>query len=616
MIGHALPPALLERIVTPSEGVPLFIEEMTRSVLENADALAGTLPSLSVPETLQALLTARLDRLPAAKTVAQVGATIGREFSRSLLAAVAQVPERQLEDGLDQLVKSGLATRRTLLNDAVYTFKHALVQEAIYDSLLRRRRARLHARIVSAAEGDELLGMSEPGLLGYHSAQAGLLAKAAAYYRIAGGRSAERAAVIETRTYLERGLQFAGNLPEGPDRHRLEAELLMALARILMATKGPNDPEAAIACERAAAVCRVLGSPEMLARALYSLGIIAETRAELATAQAIGEELVTLATDSGDVGIAIAARVRLGIVAYYRGNFVTARDHLAEALALCARGRHELRDTAIAPDPHVAAAYLGVALVHLGDTAQAIAHGEAAVEGARRFGSSSPAYALALSVLPRTLEVLRDAARCGACASTLVRLCEDQGFTFLLAVGQCSLGWSAARQGDIRAGLAILTDAVAALGSSGARIRPQVGKYPACGHSGAGRTARRGARADGRGPGILRDDRRRFPRCRVASAQGRASARGRRCGSGREAVPPGHRHRAQPVGEAVRAARHDQSGAAAGGARQEHRGAGPAPPVGGLAARRRGGGRCAGRTCAAGRSGGDILPDLTAGRKL
>ncbi|HET6197616.1 MAG TPA: AAA family ATPase, partial [Acetobacteraceae bacterium] len=138
MIGHALPPALLERIVTPSEGVPLFIEEMTRSVLENADALAGTLPSLSVPETLQALLTARLDRLPAAKTVAQVGATIGREFSRSLLAAVAQVPERQLEDGLDQLVKSGLATRRTLLNDAVYTFKHALVQEAIYDSLLRR----------------------------------------------------------------------------------------------------------------------------------------------------------------------------------------------------------------------------------------------------------------------------------------------------------------------------------------------------------------------------------------------------------------------------------------------------------------------------------------------
>ena len=103
-------------------------------------------------------------------------------------------------------------------------------------------------------------------------------------------------------------------------------------------------------------------------------------------------------------------KVRLGIVAYYRGNFVTARDHLAEALALCARGRHELRDTAIAPDPHVAAAYLGVALVHLGDTAQAIAHGEAAVEGARRFGSSSPAYALALSVLPRTLEVLRDAA--------------------------------------------------------------------------------------------------------------------------------------------------------------------------------------------------------------
>ena len=140
---------------------------------------------------------------------------------------------------------------------------------------------------MTAAESDASLGVTEPGLLGYHSAQAGLLAKAASYYRIAGGRSAERAAVAETRIYLERGLRVAGNLPEGPDRRHLEAELLIALGRILMATKGPSDPEAGVAFRGAVAVCRTLGSPEMLARALYSLGIIAETCAELTEAQSI-----------------------------------------------------------------------------------------------------------------------------------------------------------------------------------------------------------------------------------------------------------------------------------------------------------------------------------------
>ena len=215
------------------------------------------------------------------------------------------------------------------MTDAIYTFKHALVQEAIYDSLLRRRRAEIHARIVAAAESDASLGMTEPGLLGYHCAQAGLLAKAAAYYRIAGGRSAERAAVAETRTYLERGLQFAGNLPDGPDRHRLEAELLIALGRILMATRGPNDPEAGAAFQRAVDVCRKLDSPEMLARALYSLGIIGRNACRTEEGEAIGEELQALAAESGDTGIAIAARVRLGCVEYYRGDFVAARDHLA-----------------------------------------------------------------------------------------------------------------------------------------------------------------------------------------------------------------------------------------------------------------------------------------------
>jgi class 3 adenylate cyclase len=231
LAGHRLPPMLLDRIIAQSEGVPLFIEELTKSVLENAESIAGWPPVLTVPTTLQASLTARLDRLSAGKRIAQIGAVIGRQFSRSQLAAVAEVPAGQLAEGLEELLASGLASRRNERVDVVYTFRHALFQEAIYDGLLRRRRAEIHARVVAVAEGDVLLGLTDPGLLGYHCAQAGLLAKAASYYRTAGGRSAERAAVAETRTYLERGLHFAGNLPDGPDRHHLEAELHIAHGR-------------------------------------------------------------------------------------------------------------------------------------------------------------------------------------------------------------------------------------------------------------------------------------------------------------------------------------------------------------------------------------------------
>jgi tetratricopeptide (TPR) repeat protein len=432
---------------------------------------------LSVPGTLQALLTARLDRLPLAKRVAQVGATMGREFSRPLLAAVADMPEEQLAGGLEQLVASGLAYRRKEMPDAVYVFKHALVQDAIYASLLRRHRAEIHARTVAAAENDASLGVGEPGLLGYYCAQAGLLAKAASYYRIAGGRSAERAAVVETRIYLERGLQIAAGLPEGPDRFRLEAELLIALGRILMATKGPNDTEAREAFELAVAVCRKLDCSELLARSLYSLGVIAEASAELIRAQTIGEELRAVADRTGDTSILIAGHVRLGLVGYYSGQFVTARDHLTEALALSSRGTRELSDSAIASDPHVAAAYLSVILAQLGCIERSLFHGRSAVESAKKSGTSSPAYALVLSVWLRTLEILRDETGYREWAETLVTLCKEQGFSFLLAVGQCQLGWIAARQGDVGKGLELLAEGMDSLKALGATVRPEVAKY-------------------------------------------------------------------------------------------------------------------------------------------
>ena len=217
MTGHDVRAMLIDRIVTQSDGVPLFIEELTRSVVENVENIATGRSLPPVPETLQALLTARLDRLPAAKRVAQAGATIRREFSRTLLAAILPISDEQLAAGLDELVASGLASRRGELSEIVYTFKHALVQEAIYNSLLRRRRAEIHSRIVSASESDMSLGIGEPGF---------------SRLSLCAGRSAgeghillsNRGAAVPPNVprlrrrgiYLERGLQIAEHLTEEP----------------------------------------------------------------------------------------------------------------------------------------------------------------------------------------------------------------------------------------------------------------------------------------------------------------------------------------------------------------------------------------------------------------
>jgi tetratricopeptide (TPR) repeat protein len=276
---------------------------------------------------------------------------------------------------------------------------------------------------------------------------------------------------------LERGLQIVGNLPDGPDRHRLEAELLIALGRILMAARGANDPDARSAIQRAATVSRKLDSPEMLARSLYSLGIVAESRAELMEAEAVGEELRALAVDRDHKGIAIAAQVRLGTLKYYKGQFAAARDRFAEALALSASGTPELRDIAIAPDPPYAEAFLSVALAHLGYIEQAMSHGESAIKGAKKIGLSSPAFPLILSVWMRTLEVLRNIEQCAAYSRTVVAVCEEHGFSSLLASGQCQLGWVVAMQGDVGKGKALLLEGIVASQAMGSRLRPAAGKY-------------------------------------------------------------------------------------------------------------------------------------------
>jgi class 3 adenylate cyclase len=260
LVGNkALPAGMMAEIVQRTDGIPLFVEEMTKAVLEAgsegaAQHTATTVPSpaLAVPASLHASLMARLDRLGAAKDVAQIGAAIGREFSHALLAAVVRKPEAELGAALDRLVAAGLLFRQGVPPHATYLFKHALVQDAAYGTLLREPRRALHGRIVETLETQFAeIAESQPELLARHCTEAGLVEKAAALWGKAGQRSLERSALVEAGELLTRALDQIAALPTTPALRREEIKLQVALTFPLIHVKGFAAPETKAAVERA-----------------------------------------------------------------------------------------------------------------------------------------------------------------------------------------------------------------------------------------------------------------------------------------------------------------------------------------------------------------------------
>ena len=271
LAGNAalLPPDVIAEIVERTDGVPLFVEEMTKAVLEagaeRGGEIAASVPSagLGVPATLQASLMARLDRLgPAAKGVAQIGAAIGREFSYELAASVGELAEERLQDALQRLVDAGLVFQRGTPPEAAYLFKHALVQDTAYGTLLRGPRRQLHARIAEAltAHYPELMD-SQPELFAQHYAEAGLVEKSVACWGKAGHRSAARSAMAEAAAQFQKALDQLALLPDTAERQRQELEFCSALGAVLFAVKGWAAPETGHAYARARELWEQLGSP-------------------------------------------------------------------------------------------------------------------------------------------------------------------------------------------------------------------------------------------------------------------------------------------------------------------------------------------------------------------
>jgi class 3 adenylate cyclase/predicted ATPase len=347
--GKALPAEILDQILERTDGVPLFLEELTRTMLESGlmtDAgdhyeLTGPLPPLAIPANLHDSLMARLDRLATVKELAQIGAVIGREFSHELLAAVADRPQEQLESELDQLVASELVFRRGSPPDAAYSFKHALVKDVAYQSLLKSRRQQLHARVVRVFE-ERFPGVVEtqPELLAYHLTEAGLDARAADAWARAGRAALGRSAMREAANSLSRAVGLLQGMPSSPERQRLELELLGALGVALTNTLGPASPEAQAAHERADLLSQELGDRKARFRARWNLWRVYVMRAEFNSAVAAGDALLAEAHADGDADHEVQARHALWSSLIYRGDLEVGCHHVDRALALYEVSRH------------------------------------------------------------------------------------------------------------------------------------------------------------------------------------------------------------------------------------------------------------------------------------
>src|SRR4029079_2884608 len=245
--GKALPVEVVEQVVAKTDGVPLFVEELTKMVLESGllqereerYELIGLLPPLAIPTTLHDSLMARLDRLATVKSLAQLGATLGREFSYELLHAVSLGDEGTLQRGLHQLVEAELLYQRGLPPQATYLFKHALIQDAAYQSLLKNTRQQYHRQIAQVLEEKfSETKETQPELLAHHYTEAGLTERAIPYWRQAGQRATERSAYVEAVGHLTKGLDLLKALPDTPESVQQELPLQLALSNSLMATKG------------------------------------------------------------------------------------------------------------------------------------------------------------------------------------------------------------------------------------------------------------------------------------------------------------------------------------------------------------------------------------------
>jgi class 3 adenylate cyclase/predicted ATPase len=475
--GKALPNEVVARIVERTDGVPLFIEELTKSVLESGllreeggrYVLDGPLPPLAIPTSLHGSLLARLDRLASVRHLAQIGAAFGRWFRYTSLRAVAGLPEEELQAALARLVASELVFQSGTPPDAVYTFKHALVQETAYGSLLRNARQQLHRRIAEAlgAHFPELME-SQPELFARHYAEAGLAEKSVFYWGKAARRSASRSAMAEAAAQFQKGLDQVVLLPDPVARHRHELELCAALGAVLQAVKGFAAPETGQAYARARELWEQLGSPSEFLHIPRGQSVYYAIRGQFELALRMDEDLLRLSRQRNDPARLVLAHYSSGRTLMFTGNLSSSRSHLEKAIALYDAAAHGSVVDQAGVDPYAnALAIMGSVLFCLGYPDQAMLRSNAAIAEAHKLGHQ-PSLAITLAFGARLLLLAGDNAALGERAAQLIAISTEQSFAYWRALGTIYRGWVEVDHGEVAEGVFLLRSGSTAYGATGA----------------------------------------------------------------------------------------------------------------------------------------------------
>jgi len=483
--NKALPADVLAEIVARTDGIPLFVEEMTKAVLEAesegaARRTVAAVPSsaLAVPASLHASLMARLDRLGPAKEVAQIGSAIGREFSHALLALVARKSEAELGSALDRLVQTGLLFRQGVPPQASYLFKHALVQDAAYGTLLREPRRALHARIAETLERQFAeIAERQPELLARHCSEAGLIEKAAGLWGKAGQQSLERSALIEAVEQLTRALGQFALLPATSESRREEIKLQAALLNALMHTKGYAAPETMAAGERARSLIETAEAleeppedPLLKFSVLYGFWVANQTNCNGDIICELAAQFLASADKQGMTAPRMMGHRLTGSSLLITGRFGQGRAHLDRARALYDPAQHRMLTTRFGQDTRVAILwYRSWALWALGYPEAALADAERALTEAREIGHAATLM-FALAWTGPTQYYCGNYAALSAQAEELVALADEKGAVYWKAAGMCMQGLILQQTG--RAGEAVqkLISGIAAWRSTGASL--------------------------------------------------------------------------------------------------------------------------------------------------
>jgi class 3 adenylate cyclase/predicted ATPase len=486
VIGNKLMPASLRQdIIERTDGIPLFVEEMTKAVLEaeseiEARLTAASVPSLAlaVPASLHASLMARLDRLGPAKEVAQIGAAIGREFSHALLVAVARRPEAKLASALDRLVAAGLLFRQGTPPHATYLFKHALVQDAAYGTLLREPRRALHARIAETLESQFAeTAESQPELLARHWTEAGLTEKAAGLWGKAGQRSLDRSALVEAVVQLTRALDQIATLPATPTLRREQIKLQVGLITPLLHVKGYAAPETKAAAEQARLLIKqseALGEapedPLLLFAVLYGVWTANYVASNGDAMRELAAQFLTLAEKQGaKTPLMIAHRI-MGISLACTGDIEQGRAHFDRAIALYDPAEHRPLATRFSVDSRVSIlSYRSWTLWFLGYPEAALADADRAISDAREIGQAATLM-YALGHAPLTYFECGNYAKAKTAVDEVSALADEKGTLFWTACGMMNQGWLFALTGNAADAVHKITSGLTAWQSTGAGV--------------------------------------------------------------------------------------------------------------------------------------------------